>query len=458
MTGRPPAPDLPAALEWVNVEAAPRLGDLRGRVLLLWFLSADSAHCWNLVPALEALGSRFHDGLVVLGIHCPRQHHLTGAQALADELARLGVRHPVASDVGFEAWQAYGIQAWPSIVLVDAEGRLAAVLPGEAAVAEAGRRIASLLDEAAARDLRVFAAPPQPRLEMPDGALAFPAGLAVNATALYVADSGHHRVLECDHSGRIRRVFGSGRPGLADGPAGEAGFRDPRGLALGEDALFVADRGNHAVRRVDLGSGMVSTLLGSGQPGFDRPGARVENISNPLGLAWTPAGLLLTLAGQHQVWRIPPGGVPGRVSGSGEEGGSDGAADTSRFNQPAGITLAGPGMLVTESGGGRVRALSAAGQSATLAPAGGDGPGLEAPAAVVMDGAGCALIADRGRHRLLRYRRGTGLEELAVEAFLDRPEALAVHRGSLWIANTFRHEILQLPVQGGTARRLAIAG
>src|SRR3546814_2812556 len=62
--------------------------------------------------------------------------------------------------------------------------------------------------------------------------LSFPVGIAVDANYLYVADSGHHRILECDHGGRVLRQFGSGGPGFIDGPMELSAFNRPQGICL----------------------------------------------------------------------------------------------------------------------------------------------------------------------------------------------------------------------------------
>ncbi|MFP3435333.1 hypothetical protein SB781_36845, partial [Paraburkholderia sp. SIMBA_061] len=86
-----------------------------------------------------------------------------------------------------------------------------------------------------------------------------------------------HRILECNHAGRVMRQFGLGTADFIDGDAGEAAFRRPRGLALAREALYVADTGNHALRRINLSNGHVDTLCGNG-----RAGEPVEGVvSNP---------------------------------------------------------------------------------------------------------------------------------------------------------------------------------
>src|SRR3546814_7038768 len=114
--------------------------------------------------------------------------------------------------------------------------------------------------------------------------LSFPVGIAVDANYLYLADSGHHRILECDHGGRVLRQFGSGGPGFIDGPMELSAFNRPQGICLQRDMLYVADTGNHSVRRIQLRSGDIDTICGAG-----RPGVPVEGVNTaPRAVALDP--------------------------------------------------------------------------------------------------------------------------------------------------------------------------
>ncbi|MGN6518956.1 MAG: hypothetical protein ACTHK2_05995, partial [Dokdonella sp.] len=211
------APPLPADLAWVNTAMPPRLEALRGRVVLLWFWSYDNVNSWNLAADLRRLEELHHDGLAVLGVHCPKYPHQREDEVLLRAVNRLRLRHPVANDRDFRVWQDYGVGAWPSVALVDATGRLVAVYAGERRGAEIEAHIGSLLDEAATHDQRVYepteaVARPEPR-----SVLAFPGGLLGDEQRRFIAASGQDRVLAFGPDGRGVRGFGRGKAGY---PAG----------------------------------------------------------------------------------------------------------------------------------------------------------------------------------------------------------------------------------------------
>src|SRR5690606_15759730 len=117
-----------------------------------------NVHCWNLLPELTYLENRYNDGLTVIGVHTPKYPHQRDSSAVLKAVNRLHIRHPVASDPDHELWQQYGVDAWPSVVLIDAEGLVSAIVPGVGRRQDLDERIAQLLDEAAERDLREYEA------------------------------------------------------------------------------------------------------------------------------------------------------------------------------------------------------------------------------------------------------------------------------------------------------------
>jgi len=469
----PRAPDLPQDLRWLNAALPPVADALRGRVVLYWFFSADSPNCWNLATEIGGLEQRYRDGLVVIGLHCPRYpHHLEDA-AVVDAIARMGIRHPVANDADFRAWKAFGITAWPTCVLVDAEGRLAMVVRGERCGAVLDERIRERLDDAAARDMRVFEPVAATRPIESGDVLAFPTRVLPDRERIFVADSGHHRVLECRFDGRVLRQFGSGIADFVDGDSAHACFRDPRGLALHGNALFVADRGNHAVRRIDLVDGSVSSILGDGEPGWSRPApsdARGLRMSSPMDVAVRGERLFVAVAGQNQIWRVglADGGVS-IVAGSGEADLVDGDGGDAAFAQPASLAPLGRHLLVADAGANAIRFVGADdGHVQTLAGGGpyafGDATGpfaqarFQHPLSVAVDVRGMIYVADTWNAAIKRLDRLEGrVSVLPLEWPLDEPQGLAVAAGTLWIANTRRHEVVRVDLPTLRARRVDIA-
>jgi peroxiredoxin len=258
------APEFHIALEWVNAPPQ-RLAELKGRAVLLYFFHAGSAWCQTALEDMRLLQNSFSDGLTVLGVHCPKYDAERDPKSLLKALNRLFVRFPVAQDPDFITWQHFGVESWPTAVLIDTEGRVVEKVAGE----PQRETLHPLIDVSLNAQARPTLASTKPSARSRGRNRAcrwpFPSGLAASERHLYVADSGHNRVLECTLDGRILRQFGSGSGGFIDGGSAEASFLAPRGLALWKDALYVADTGNHALRRISLLDGDVDTLAGTGR-------------------------------------------------------------------------------------------------------------------------------------------------------------------------------------------------
>src|SRR5690606_26627787 len=248
---------------------------------------------------------------------------------------------PVGHDPDWTLWQHYGIQAWPTVVLIDADGQLRERFVGDGQLRGIDSAISRLQAEATPRSLNAE------RIEMRRGGepvlpLRFPVGLALSGNYLYVADSGHHRVLECDLSGRVLRQFGSGGAGFIDGPMELAAFNRPHGLCVERDTLYIADTGNHAVRRIQLRGGDIDTVVGAGRPGTPAEGPvsdpRMVVLDQPRAVSLAAGNLYIATAGDNRVWRFHLGAPAiSRVAGSGSLAVVDGPRDAAAFAEPSSL-------------------------------------------------------------------------------------------------------------------------
>lgn len=464
------APELPATLHWLNADPQSVAG-YRGRVLGVVFWNSASAYCHNLLDELRRLQAKYPVALSLLGIHVPKFDAELDGRLVLKAANRLGVPFPVANDAGWIAWQHFGIPAWPSVALVDTRGRLRGVYTGDDQGPALEAALATLVDEVGGATL------PPPTLRRlgaePRLPLAFPAGLVVGENHLYVADTGHHRVLECTHAGRILREFGTGHGDYVDGPAEEAAFRHPRGLCLVRESLYVADTGNHTLRRIRLLDGAVETILGNGRPGTPVEGGG-KPADLPLNQPWDVTGtmdrLYLAMAGTNQIWEYDLGQSRLRcLAGAGGLGIVDGPARSALFAHPAGLAQVQQTLYVADSATSAVRAVQVAhGTVQTLVGQGlydfGDQDGqrrdarMQLPMALALDpGSPVLWVADAYNGCLRRLRLGGGeMSTHELPQALEQPAALAAGAGSLWIANTGAHEVLRYDLASGKLSRLPI--
>jgi hypothetical protein len=143
---------------------------------------------------------------------------------------------------------------------------------------------------------------------------------------LYLAEAANHQVRKVDTAGHITTVAGTGTQGF-DGDAGQATaalLDSPQGLAVGPASLYIADTHNHRIRKVDLTSGVITTIAGgfnAGSAGDNGPAAGAT-LDRPTALTLDPQGnLYLADIGSHRIRRITAStGIITTVSGAGTQG------------------------------------------------------------------------------------------------------------------------------------------
>ena len=431
--GHPRAPDLDRVGTWLGTDR-PLLfrGALQGRVVLLDFWTSGCVNCLHALPVYRALEERFRgQPFQVVGIHSGKFDAEKEVSAVAEAMARNGIDHPVGTDSDHVVWDQYAIRGWPTAVLVDARGYAVAWFRGEPELGKLTAWVQAALDDGRARGV-LAAGPAEFQRPGPGetGPLAFPGKvLALSGGGLAVADSGHHRLLLLDAAGKLVRAVGSGLEGFSDGPADVASFRSPQGLAERDGALYVADTGNHAVRSVDLLSGRVETLAGTGrkgegaiQPAAD---ARTVSLRSPWDLTFLGDTLWIAMAGSHQLWRLDVrSGALSAGAGSGREGLDDGPLAEATFAQPSGLATDGHVIYVADSEASAIRRVDpAAGTVRTLA-----GEGL--------------------------FDAGLRDGPLARARF-QHPQGLALDRGVLWVSDTFNGAVRRISLPDGQVSTVA---
>ena len=320
------APEFPVDAEWVNTDQPLSLQQLRGKVVILDFWTYGCINCLHILPDLKHLETTFAPELVVIGIHSAKYDHESVRTHIQQAIHRHGIAHPVMNDRDHRMWNAYRVSGWPTQILIDPAGRVIQGFIGE----HHRERMAHLIRETIAyhRQHGTLHDAPLPTLtasEPLDTPLRYPGKVAVDTVSarLAVADTNHHRLVLASLEGDVLAVIGNGQAGMVDSAFATAAFRQPQGIVLQGDELYVADAGNHAVRRVDLAQGMVETVLGSGQQArtLNVPGyGRAVSLNSPWALYRYGPALYIAMVGSHQVWHATLAtGYAEPFAGSGSE-------------------------------------------------------------------------------------------------------------------------------------------
>ncbi len=140
------APELKKG-DWINSEAL-TLAKLKGRVVLVDFWTFGCYNCRNTLPTLKKFDERYRDkGLTIIGVHTPEFDSEKKIENVRSNVNKLGIKYPVLTDNEFENWNAYNVYAWPSIFILDKQGRIRYTHVGEGRYDEQEEVIKTLLAE-----------------------------------------------------------------------------------------------------------------------------------------------------------------------------------------------------------------------------------------------------------------------------------------------------------------------
>jgi thiol-disulfide isomerase/thioredoxin len=354
-------------LQWFNVAAPLQIESLRGRVVILDFWTEGCINCIQIIPTLRRVEEKYPDKVVVIGVHSPKFANEKNAASVKDAIRRYEIRHPIVHDPQMTIWRAYCVQAWPTLVVIGADGNVAGSIPGE----PDPDRFVAAIDNLVAASSKAGTLKPSPLdlapLPEPKGRFLFPAKLKPvpgHDKRWVLADGGHNQIVLLDDSGKELDRYGDGEAGLVDGAKDKARFNHPQGVIASSDAIFVADTENHAIRRIDLASGAVTTLAGTGRRGTQLgapEAARNRALASPWDLEKKGDDLFFANAGTHQIGMLDlRRGTVATLAGTGEEGLRDGRAASASLAQPSGLALSADGntLYLADSESSAVRAIT----------------------------------------------------------------------------------------------------
>jgi thiol-disulfide isomerase/thioredoxin len=140
------APDF-AKGNWINSEPL-TINKLRGHVVVVEFWTFGCFNCRNTLPTVKEWDAKYRDrGLIIVGVHTPETDSEYTLENVRKEVPALGIKYPVVTDNDYTTWKAYGVEAWPTIAVLDKQGRVRWVHVGEGRYEETENVIKTLLAE-----------------------------------------------------------------------------------------------------------------------------------------------------------------------------------------------------------------------------------------------------------------------------------------------------------------------
>ncbi len=493
------APDFPAGFAWLNSDQALSYkSNLKGQVVVLDFWCYCCINCMHVIPDLEFLEQKYKDQpVVILGVHSNKYDNESDPANIRAAIQRYGINHPVLVDENHKVWDAYGVSAWPTLVVAGSDGKLIGGVSGEGHRDLLDKTIAQALAEGRARGTLAKAPLKLAREGQVRAAtgLSFPGKVLADVAGkrLFIIDSNHNRIVitsypdDAAHAA-VQQIVGSGLAGHADGGLAQASFNRPQGGALAGNVLWVADTENHLIRKVDLEKKTVTSVLGTGTQVFDPvagKAGRLQGLNSPWDVAVSGNRLYIAQAGQHQIFAMNIlTGMTEVAAGNTRENIRDGAAADANLAQPSGLALDAAHQILyfADSEVSAIRGLDLkAGKVFTVVGRGlftfGDRDGdagqalLQHALGVALTAEGKLLVADTYNHKIKLLdseartaktlagtgKPGTGTAGGALELF--EPAAVAVAGATeAFIADTNNHRVVRWNPQTGAWKELVIEG
>lgn len=266
----------------------------------------------------------------------------------------------------------------------------------------------------------------------------------------------------------IATVAGNGTAGYAgDGGApGDAQLNSPASVALDSSGnVYFADQSNHRIRMIS--KGVIGTVAGAGTAGYsgDKAQATSANLNSPAGVAVDSSGNLYIADSGNHVIRKVSGGTITTIAGSGASGysGDGGLATVADLASPTGVAVDSAGNIYTaDSNNSLIRRITPAGIINSYVGAGATSGRLNHPTGIAIDPSGALYIADSNNRRVVKYSAATlsvfagngangfsGDGGQATSAVLNNPNGVAVDAaGNVYIADTSNSRIRKVTPDG----------
>lgn len=423
--GASPIP-FPQHSHWYNVSRPLTWKDLTGRAVLLDFFTPGCINCIHMLPVEDALKRRFGKRLAIIAVDSPKFKASASSAGLLAFIHRYHIQDPVILDADSHLWNAYGIMAWPTFVLVGPHGEPRDSFVGEQSIAALEGPISRALKHAP--PVAQLKALPRRLIAGAGLPLSAPGGIAVSTRWVAIADTAHNRIILATHQGQVVAVIGNGCPGRVNGSYRQAEFRRPHGLSFHNHRLYIADTENQLIRVVNLKTRQVRTLAGSGRRQYQWSGSfprLAANLNSPWDVLWKGKFLYVAMAGDHDVWRYSPRTHRIAVwAGSGREGLRDGTLQEAEFAQTSALSTHGNTLYTADPESSSIRAIQLRGH----------------------------IVKTLVGQGLFRFGFRNGPRR---QALLQHAEGLTWANGSLYIADTFNDALRRLQLRTGEVTTVA---
>lgn len=399
--------------------------ELSGKIVLLDFFTYCCMNCLNVLSELKALEKEFSDELLVIGIHSGKHLHEKEDVSLLDAMKRYKIEHCVINDADLRLWDGYGIKAWPTLVLIDPQGYVAAQYQGEGHLQRLRSDINLLI---AKHELSPKSFEPVRRKEE-KGQLTYPQKTVTSDDYLFV--SHQDEVLVCSYEGKIFHRISD--------------IEEPQGMVYIDEKLYIASCEGKSILEIS--------------EDFTQRRVWLDTLRNPYGLASDGKSLFVSLAGAHQIkaYDLQSKAEQLVIGQENSESLNDGRYDEAVLAQPSGIALLEEELWFVDSESSSLRCAAYGKVRSHIF----DCDELQHPLdlCVGIYGDGCGggriFIVDSYNNAIKVYDPESKTVMTLIEG-LSEPSGISKKGCELFIANTNAHEVLVFDLSKMEKRKLEL--
>lgn len=466
--------------QWINTSRPLEINDLKDRVILLDFWTYACVNCINILPEIKKLEKEYGSKLTVIGVHSGKFENEKKFPSIVKAVLKHDITHPVVDDSDQKIWNNFGVNAWPTLVLINPHGNVEEIYVGEDEAKKIPKDVKKLISKYKYQINRDALPIVLEKNKVAQHVLHYPTKIAYaayfpykshNAPALFIANTGKNNVLAVSLTGEIIAQIGSGKDDFEDGSFDNTSFSAPQGLLYKDEKLYVADSGNHAIREINFREEKVTTIVGTGRRGsiISAPQpitASDVSLSSPTDIEFYPDAGKLAIAnsGSHQILEYDLNKQTISVlAGTGVEGIADGTPTQNNLAQTSDLAVYDGKLYFIDAESSSLRVLSKDGNVKTLIGKGlfdfGHQDGkkdvalMQHPLGFMIDDTGI-YISDSFNHRIRKYRVSTGeIQDLLGaqkgdgtgskdKTSFDEPEGIISVHDRFYIADTNNNRIL----------------
>lgn len=440
----------------LNTKTPLKVADLQGKIVLVDFWTYGCINCMQVIPDLDFLEKKYPNDLVILGVHSAKFDNEKGNFEIKKAAARYGIHHPVINDSKFTIWNAFGVQAWPTLILVAPNGKVYKGYSGEGHRADLDRDIQTLMKDfkgkISQKKIEVEADNHKMTFKFPSKIIEvgnFSADGKAARAVYFLTDSSHHQIVGLEKNGAEFIRIGNGKEGFTT-----ESFSRPQGTAFKDGLLYIADTANNTLRTYDFKTKKIATVSGDGKRG--------SLWASPWDLEFTsPDELTIAMAGTHQLIGFNIKTKKTRlVAGSGEESINDGILPFNSLSQPSGLSLVGEKLYFVDAETSSLRLLEH-GKITTLIGKGLFDFGLkdgDKKSALMQHTTGVfatedkVYLADTYNNAIRVYDVKTGKLSTLAKG-LKEPNDVLISDGKLIVVETGDHALKKVDLKTGKAEK-----